>query len=60
LSHLFAVDGEDEIILLYPHQLKVVDSSLMEVVVEQSYFKGSQYMIKAVFEKQFSLRMILN
>ncbi len=53
LSHLVAVEeGEDEIILLYPHQLKVVDNGLMEVIVKQSYFKGSHYLIKAVFDRK--------
>ncbi|EIA10483.1 ABC transporter ATP-binding protein [Flavobacterium frigoris] len=52
LSQLVAVDGEDEILLLYPHQLKVVDNGLMEVVVKQSYFKGSHYLIKAVFDRK--------
>jgi ABC-type Fe3+/spermidine/putrescine transport system ATPase subunit len=52
LSQLVAVDGEDEIILLYPHQLKVVDNGLMEVVIKQSYFKGSHYLIKAIFDRK--------
>jgi ABC-type Fe3+/spermidine/putrescine transport system ATPase subunit len=52
LSHLVAIEGEDEIILLYPHQLKVVDNGLMEVIVKQSYFKGSHYLIKAVFDRK--------
>jgi ABC-type Fe3+/spermidine/putrescine transport system ATPase subunit len=52
LSHLVDIEGEDEIILLYPHQLKVVDNGLMEVIVKQSYFKGSHYLIKAVFDRK--------
>lgn len=52
LSQLVAVDEEDEILLLYPHQLKVVDNGLMNVVVKQSYFKGSHYLIKAVFDRK--------
>ncbi|MGO4818166.1 ABC transporter ATP-binding protein [Flavobacterium sp. W22_SRS_FP1] len=53
LSHLVVVEeGDDEIILLYPHQLKVVDNGLMEVIVKQSYFKGSHYLIKAVFDRK--------
>ncbi|MFQ3173727.1 MAG: ABC-type proline/glycine betaine transport system ATPase subunit [Flavobacterium sp.] len=52
LSQLVAVDGEDEMLLLYPHQLKVVDNGLMDVIVKQSYFKGSHYLIKAVFERK--------
>jgi ABC-type Fe3+/spermidine/putrescine transport system ATPase subunit len=53
LSHLVAVEeGDDERILLYPHQLKVVDNGLMGVIVKQSYFKGSHYLIKAVFDRK--------
>ncbi|WP_413999214.1 ABC transporter ATP-binding protein [Flavobacterium sp. W1B] len=52
LSQLVPVDGEDEIVLLYPHQLKLVDNGLMKVVAKQSYFKGSHYLIKAVFDRK--------
>lgn len=44
-------DDEDANLLLYPHQLKVVDNALMEAVVKQCYFKGSHYLVKAAFEK---------
>lgn len=43
---------EDQILLLYPHQLKVVDNGMMQVVVKQCYFKGSHYLVKAAFEKR--------
>ncbi|PRZ28307.1 ABC transporter ATP-binding protein [Flavobacterium granuli] len=52
LSQLVPVDGEDEMVLLYPHQLKVVDNGLMKAVAKQSYFKGSHYLIKAVFDRK--------
>lgn len=52
LSQLVPVDGEDEMVLLYPHQLKVVDNGLMHVIVKQSYFKGGHYLIKAVFDRK--------
>jgi ABC-type Fe3+/spermidine/putrescine transport system ATPase subunit len=52
LSNLVSIDGEDEEVLLYPHQLKLVDSGLMKVTVKQSYFKGSYYLIKAVFNRK--------
>jgi ABC-type sulfate/molybdate transport systems ATPase subunit len=48
-SHFFDSE-EDKILFLYPHQLKVVEESKMKVVVKQSYFKGSHYLIKAAFE----------
>jgi hypothetical protein len=39
LSQLVVVgsEEEDETVLLYPHQLKVVANGLMTVVVKQSY-----------------------
>ena len=52
LSDIVVVDGIDEQVLLYPHQLKVVENGLMQVVVKQSYFKGSYYLIKAVFNRR--------
>jgi ABC-type Fe3+/spermidine/putrescine transport system ATPase subunit len=54
LSQLILVEGEDEDedLLLYPHQLKVVDNGLLKVIAKQSYFKGSYYLIKAVFERR--------
>ncbi len=51
LSQLVAIDSEDEVVLLYPHQLKVVDNGLMKAIVKQSYFKGGHYLIKAAFER---------
>ena len=52
LSQLIALDGDDEALLLYPHQLKVVDNGMMHVVVKQCYFKGSHYLVKAVFDRK--------
>lgn len=52
LSQLIELDGDDETFLLYPHQLKVVDNGLMQVVVKQCYFKGSHYLVKAAFERR--------
>lgn len=52
LSQLVPVDGEDEMVLLYPHQLKVVDNGILLAVVKQSFFKGSHYLIKAVFDRK--------
>jgi ABC-type Fe3+/spermidine/putrescine transport system ATPase subunit len=45
-------DDEDASLLLYPHQLKVVDNALMKAVVKQCYFKGSHYLVKAAFERR--------
>ncbi|NGY37502.1 ABC transporter ATP-binding protein [Flavobacterium sp. XN-5] len=54
LSNLISMedDDEDQIILLYPHQLKVVDNGMLLAIVKQSYFKGSHYLIKAVFDRK--------
>lgn len=53
LSQLIELEEEqDELLLLYPHQLKVVDNGMMKAVVKQSYFKGSHYLIKAAFERR--------
>ncbi|RYJ51883.1 ABC transporter ATP-binding protein [Flavobacterium petrolei] len=53
LSQLIALeDDEDALLLLYPHQLKVVDNALMKAVVKQCYFKGSHYLVKAAFERR--------
>jgi hypothetical protein len=48
-------EEEDETVLLYPHQLKVVANGLMTVVVKQSYFKGGHYLIKAVLIESYFL-----
>jgi ABC-type Fe3+/spermidine/putrescine transport system ATPase subunit len=53
LSQLIELESDDDkILLLYPHQLKVVDNGMMQVVVKQCYFKGSHYLIKAAFERR--------
>jgi ABC-type Fe3+/spermidine/putrescine transport system ATPase subunit len=53
LSQLIALeDDEDAALLLYPHQLKVVDNAIMKAVVKQCYFKGSHYLVKAAFERR--------
>lgn len=49
---IFIEEDEDETLLLYPHQLKVVDNGMLKVIVKQSYYKGSHYLIKAAFEKR--------
>ena len=53
LTQLIDVEPEeDQLLLLYPHQLKVVENGMMQVVVKQCYFKGSHYLIKAAFERR--------
>jgi ABC-type Fe3+/spermidine/putrescine transport system ATPase subunit len=48
LSQFSEIEGEDETLLLYPHQLKIIADGALKAVVKQSYFKGSHYLIKAV------------
>lgn len=44
---------EDEsFILLYPHELIASENGILEVMVRKSYFRGSHYLIKAVFDKK--------
>jgi ABC-type sulfate/molybdate transport systems ATPase subunit len=44
-------DGNsDEVLLVYPNQLKVVAASKLKVFVTQNYFKGSHYLIEATYE----------
>jgi ABC-type Fe3+/spermidine/putrescine transport system ATPase subunit len=52
LSQISPVEGEDETILLYPHQLKVDENGILKAIVKHSYFKGNAYLIKAVFERK--------
>ncbi|TRX16357.1 ABC transporter ATP-binding protein [Flavobacterium franklandianum] len=52
LSHFIDSEEVDHTLLLYPYQLKVVDKGKMKVVVKQCYFKGSHYLVKAVFERK--------
>ena len=61
-SQLHKTNGNDKVILLYPHQLKMTENGLLEVTVKKSYFKGNHYLIEAFldekpvfFENKFSL-----
>ena len=47
-SQFSEIEGEEETLLLYPHQLKMTDNGELKALVKQSYFKGSHYLIKAV------------
>lgn len=49
-SNFIDSDTSDETLFLYPHQLKIVEEGKCKVIVKQSYFKGSHYLIKAAFE----------
>lgn len=47
-SHLIATSSQHKVNFLLPHQLKVSSNATpLEVTIEQSYFKGSFYLIQA-------------
>ncbi|MEO8236109.1 MAG: ABC transporter ATP-binding protein [Flavobacterium sp.] len=52
LSQFTFVEGEDETVLLYPHQLGISENGILKVIVKQSYFRGNYYLIKAVLDKK--------
>lgn len=39
-------------VLLYPHQIKIIDNSNSIAIVKNAYFKGSFWLIEAEFENQ--------
>jgi ABC-type Fe3+/spermidine/putrescine transport system ATPase subunit len=41
-----------KIVLLYPHQIKIVENSDHKAIVLSSYFKGSYWLIEADFEEK--------
>jgi ABC-type Fe3+/spermidine/putrescine transport system ATPase subunit len=47
LSQLTDIERKDETLLLFPHQLKMVDSGKLKVKVIQSFFKGNHFLIQA-------------
>lgn len=49
-SHFTDLQDTDQTLLLYPHQLKVVEEGKMKAFVKQCYFKGSHYLVKAAFD----------
>lgn len=51
-SQFSDLEDTDQTLLLYPHQLKVVEEGKMKAIVKQCYFKGSHYLVKAAFERR--------
>ena len=45
-----SLNGES--LLLYPHQIKIVDQAGIEAIVQKSYFKGSYWLIEAKIDDQ--------
>ena len=61
-SEIENIQGDDKMILLYSHQLKMTENGLLKVAVKKSYFRGNHYLIEAVlddkpvfFENKFPL-----
>lgn len=52
LELLTLTQKPDETVLLYPHQLHIVEEGPLRVVVKQCYFKGNRYLIKAALDRQ--------
>ncbi|RWX02445.1 ABC transporter ATP-binding protein [Flavobacterium cerinum] len=52
LELLMLTQNPDETVLLYPHQLHIVEGGPLSVVVKQCYFKGSRYLVKAALGRQ--------
>ena len=46
-----AIEIKNKTHFVYPHQLKVVPKSDIEIIVMSSYFRGSYYLIEAKYEK---------
>ncbi|MEL4307152.1 ABC transporter ATP-binding protein [Joostella sp. CR20] len=44
---LFADNFSTKKVLLYPHELEIVPSSAIKVIVKNSYFQGTHYLIEA-------------
>ena len=52
-KQLLDSNGSDtDTILVYPHQLQVVEKSNLKVKIQNAFFKGNGYLIEAVFENQ--------
>ncbi|WP_108804723.1 ABC transporter ATP-binding protein [Aquimarina sp. Aq107] len=44
--------NNDQTILLYPHELQIVENSDIKVRVKKSYFNGNHYLIEAIFNNK--------
>lgn len=45
-------ETSEKTILIYPHQLKISETSTFKVIVQQSYFKGSHYLVLAKYDEK--------
>ena len=46
------IEIEGKMQIIYPHQLKIVQKSAIEVEIVNNYFRGNYYLIEAVFKNQ--------
>lgn len=46
------IKWEDNVLYVYPHQLEVAENSTFEVEVKETYFRGSNYLVEAIFNNQ--------
>ncbi|WP_299435479.1 ABC transporter ATP-binding protein [uncultured Aquimarina sp.] len=44
--------SNDDTILLYPHEIQIVENSDLKASVKKSYFNGNHFLIEAVFKNQ--------
>jgi len=51
-DYLVPVENQEKTILLYANELFLTDDSLIKAKVKKCYFKGSNYLIKAAFDRK--------
>jgi ABC-type Fe3+/spermidine/putrescine transport system ATPase subunit len=52
-THLLKLtDDQNEKLLVYPHQLVMVENSDLEVKIRRTYFRGNHYLIESVYKRQ--------
>ncbi|WP_299221710.1 ABC transporter ATP-binding protein [uncultured Aquimarina sp.] len=52
ISTIIPGSDNDNTILLYPHELKLVEDSNLKARVKKSYFNGNHFLIEAIFNNQ--------
>ena len=45
------IEIDEKTQLIYSHQLEVVKKSEIKVLVKQNYFRGTHYLIEAIFKR---------
>ena len=50
ISSKYFNDNKEKIMLLFPHQLKIVSHSKLKVMVKNNYFRGSYFLIECEYE----------